>query len=168
MTDFLLHRLHQLQKALPAVLTCSVMRLMTRVTGRPLDTAGWKVSNLMYLRECNNSQDSCQSNGSMTDSYPLQKSVDSGARTRPSCSKQALQAMHALPGCFCSTCLSPAAWACLSPATSMPAVAVPRPHQSPVSPSHSPLIRSPVMQPSRSTASATAGSIASRAARALL
>jgi hypothetical protein len=31
--------------------TCSVMRLMTRVTGRPLDTAGWKVSNLMYLQK---------------------------------------------------------------------------------------------------------------------
>jgi hypothetical protein len=28
---------------------CSVTRLMTRVTGRPLSTAGWKVSNLMYL-----------------------------------------------------------------------------------------------------------------------
>lgn len=35
-------------------LTCSVMRLMTRVTGRPLDTAGWKVSNLMYLQQAQN------------------------------------------------------------------------------------------------------------------
>ena len=32
------------------VRACSVTRLMTRVTGRPLSTAGWKVSNLMYLR----------------------------------------------------------------------------------------------------------------------
>lgn len=29
---------------------CSVTRLMTRVTGRPLSAAGWKVSNLQYLR----------------------------------------------------------------------------------------------------------------------
>lgn len=41
-------------------------------------------------------------------------------------------------------------------------------HQSPVSPSHRPLIRSPVMQPAASTASHTSASIASSAASALL
>jgi hypothetical protein len=38
----------------------------------------------------------------------------------------------------------------------------------PVSPSHSPLMRSPVMHPSSKTSSATKGSRASRAANALL
>jgi hypothetical protein len=47
-SDTCRRRLHQ-QPQSHARRTCSVMRLITRVTGRPLDTAGWKVSNLMYL-----------------------------------------------------------------------------------------------------------------------
>jgi hypothetical protein len=31
---------------------CRVTRLITRVTGRPLSAAGWKVSNLTYLQPC--------------------------------------------------------------------------------------------------------------------
>ena len=42
------HDQHMASQPLPP--TCSVMREMTRVTGRPMSTAGWKVSNLMYLQ----------------------------------------------------------------------------------------------------------------------
>ena len=43
--------------AASASFCCSVTRLMTRVTGKPLSTAGWKVSNLQYLHHTQGATD---------------------------------------------------------------------------------------------------------------
>lgn len=111
---------------------------MTRVTGRPLDTAGWKVSNLMYLWHHNT---------------PTQRiGLYQSGLVWP----WWLLCSLPLPTLQTPGLLSP------------PTAHQQHPHQSPVSPSHRPLILSPVMQPSLSTASATVGSMASRAASALL
>lgn len=123
-------------------LACSVMREMTRVTGRPMSAAGWKVSNLMYLQGwwwglCVVGSGRGSWGGGQRASVLLSSTWFASAR-QPSqqqaahgAGRQARQGCGALP----ATAAPAARWGDAA-------------HQSPVTPSHRPLMRSPVMQPS--------------------
>ncbi len=167
-------------------LTCSMMREMTRVTGSPMSTAGWNVSNLMYLRQvCNNGASGMSAPEVCSNvmylrhawSHACCNAAVSGAP--PAVRRAACCPVHVdRPVALIRTAAGhvprqPHPVSCTCTLHLLPAPHPPAPpplseaHQSPVTPSHSPLMRSPVMQPSSYTRCATCVSSASRAASAL-